>query len=62
MEKGGLEFRILSDMNWALIAKLCWNFETAIGSLWGNFMANKYGKKMDPAYVLSNGASKIWRK
>lgn len=55
IEEGGLGYRLLFDMNRALIVKLWWNFRTSIGSLWCTFMANKYCKKMHPSLSTPEG-------
>lgn len=46
----------------ALFTKLWWNFRTFIGSLLGNFIWNKYYKKLYQVIAKGNGASHIWRR
>ncbi|KAG5594127.1 hypothetical protein H5410_035359 [Solanum commersonii] len=60
--EGGIGLRSLQHVVDALFAKLWWNFRTSTGSMWANFIWNKYCKKVHPVIAKGFGASHIWRK
>ncbi|WMV19697.1 hypothetical protein MTR67_013082 [Solanum verrucosum] len=61
-EEGGIGLRSLNAVSNALFAKLWWNFRTSTSSMWGEYMWNKYCKKLHPIMAKGCGASHVWRK
>lgn len=59
--EGGVGFRSIVDVSNALFCKLWWNLRSKT-SMWGNYMINKYCKKLHPVVAQNKGASRIWKK
>ncbi|KAH0712316.1 hypothetical protein KY289_008275 [Solanum tuberosum] len=61
-EESEIGLRSLQVMSNALFAKLWWKFRTSTSSMWGEFMWNKYCKKLHPILARGCGASHVRRK